>query len=268
MFRIIIALLVLSSCNYEFQTYPINLSWADKDLNTDGFGENYITPIKNQPCSDCYAYAAIGLMEARWQIDNKTSVSLDLSEQNLHNCMNISCNQSGDVWWVFNYIITYGLMLEENSPTGSWSSCENCAEMTTSGLGLIPVRNVPFYKVKSYNRIVVKEYENRRVALIKELQTGPVTVGIDSWLDFQESNGIFRCNKTRETGSGHALIIVGYKNDGDLFIAKNSWGENGLITISFDGAEPCGFASDIVSLPTNSIYVDWGKDYCPTREKK
>jgi hypothetical protein len=101
-------------------THPRNLSWANIDTDGDGIGENYITSVKSQPCNDCYLYAAIALVEARWQIDHKVQVSLNLSEQNVHNCMKVPCDGAGDLGWMLNYIQNYGVMPEENMPTGFW----------------------------------------------------------------------------------------------------------------------------------------------------
>jgi hypothetical protein len=244
-------------------SYPRHLSWANIDTDDDGVGENYITSVKTQPCSDCYMYAALALVEARWQIDNKTAVSLNLSEQNLHNCMKISCSGAGDVWWVLNYVRDYGVMLEENMPSGLWLPwCENCVGTTVSGLGFISVRNVPFYRILKYDLIITKEYAKRKDILVAALQEGPVSVNVDSWYGYTNYNGTLYCNKN-PVGSGHSILVVGYIEYGTAFLVKNSHG-GGLITMVFSSGEKCGFGSKILKLSPGSVYTQWGwgETYC------
>jgi hypothetical protein len=248
------------------KTYPRYLSWTNIDTDGDGVGEDYITSVKSQPCSDCYLYAATALVEARWQIDHKTAVSLDLSEQNVHNCMKIPCDGMGDLWWVLNYIRDYGIVLEENMPSSVWlPTCENCLGVAWSGLGPVPIRNVPFYRIKQYDTLdVPKEYDKRKDILVAALQEGPVGVGINAWLGYRNYNGTLYCNDPKPVGSGHVVLVVGYLESGTAFLVKNSHGEGKLITMVFAGGDKCGFASEMIKLPTDSVYVSWGggEAYC------
>jgi hypothetical protein len=245
-------------------TYPRNLSWANIDTDGDGVGENYITSVKLQPCGDCYLYAATALVEARWQIDHKAQVSLNLSEQNVHNCMKIPCDGAGDLWWMLNYIRDFGVMLEENMPTGFWlPSCENCIGVAFGGLGFTSIANVPFYRIKKYNYLKAStDYSKRKDMLVAALQNGPVGIGVNAWGGYGNDHGILYCKGPHP--SGHAVLVVGYLEYGAAFLVKNSHGEGRLITVVFDGGDKCGFASDIVTLPSDSVYVDWGggAKYC------
>lgn len=246
-------------------TYPRNLSWANIDLDGDGIGENYISPIKRQPCTDCYLYAALALMEARWQIDHPAQPFLDLSEQNVHNCMKIPCDGSGDLWWMLDYIRDFGVMPEWNMPTGIWlPRCENCIGVALSGFSLVPISSVPFYRVTGYNSLPrPKTYAERKTMLVAALQEGPVAIGVNAWWGYGNDNGVLYC-KPNPVGSGHAVLVVGYKEYGTAFLVKNSHGEKGFITMVFEGGDKCGFASEIITLAKGSVYptLGWGENYC------
>jgi hypothetical protein len=248
------------------ESYPRNLSWSNIDLDGDGVGENYITPVRAQPCGDCYVYASWALVEARWQIDNRMADSLNLSVQNLHNCLKIPCSGAGDIWVAMNYIRDYGIMMEENSPTGNWlPGCDNCSGFVHSGIGMVPVESVPFYKVKRYDMLpFLENYQDRREALVKALQEGPVAIGINAVYGYHGYNGVLYCNDPNPVGSGHVVLVVGYVDHGTAFVVKNSWGEGKLITMVFAGGDKCGFASEMAVLPPGSVYADWGGgvSYC------
>lgn len=245
-------------------SYPRNLSWANIDTDGDGVGENYITSVKAQPCGDCYLYAAIALVEARWQIDHKSQVSLNLSEQNVHNCMKIPCDGAGDLWWVLPYIRDFGVMPEENMPTGFWMpSCENCIGLAFSGLGIVSIENVPFYRITRFDTLTLpKTYAERKGLLVAALQDGPVAIGVDAWGGYANYGGTLYCKGPHP--SGHAVMVVGYRERGEAFLVKNSHGEGGLLTMVFEGGDRCGFASEIITLPKDSVYSSWGwgATYC------
>jgi hypothetical protein len=237
---------------------PRNLSWANIDLNGDGVKENYITPIKNQPCSDCYIYAALALVEARYQIDHRTAVGLDLSEQNLHNCLRISCDASGGEDGILDYVRDFGVMLEEDSPTGKWrADCDNCAGTVKTGIGDLDVKSVPFFRIKGHKYVELpKNYSERKNFLVRALQKGPFDIDINSWLGYRKRSDFFFCEK--KDPSGHEVLLVGYENYGEIFIVKNSWGEDELLRIVFDGGELCGFAPNANMLEPESVYMAWG----------
>jgi hypothetical protein len=250
----------------NLKPYPRHLSWANIDTDGDGVGEDYITSVKLQPCSDCYMYAALAMVETRWQIDHKTAVSLNLSEQNIHNCMKIPCDGAGELWWVLDYIRDYGVMLEENAPSDIWlPTCENCLGSVRSGIGSVPVRNVPFYRIARYDTLPFqKDYGKRKEVLVAALQEGPVGIAVNSWLGYNDYNGVLYCNEPNPVGSGHRMLVVGYIEDGLAFLVKNSHGEGKLITMVFAGGDRCGFAAQMVKLPPGSVQTSWGwgETYC------
>jgi len=238
-----------------FDNLPRNLSWANVDLNGDGVGENYVTSIKNQPCSDCYVHGAIGLLEIQYQIDHRVNVSLNLSEQNIHNCLRIACHVGGDDRPLYEYFKKFGALNEEYSQSGHWALCENCWKT-------FDVRRVPFYKINAWRQVVSPEmsYQDRKYALLFALQTGPVSIHT-KW-GYKSENGILRC--VDEKAGGHVVIIIGYTNHGETFIIKNSHGESGFLQIVFEGSDKCDFATVANQIMPGTTYTQWGAgiDFC------
>jgi C1A family cysteine protease len=67
---------------------------------------------------------------------------------------------------------------------------------------------------------------------------GPVACQIRVYKDFMEwkpENGVYRQNASAEYRGGHGLLIVGYDDERQCYILKNSWGtdfgDNGYIYV-------------------------------------
>lgn len=261
---LLLLFIFLCSCGgqtiYEKHEIPRNLSWASMDLDGDGVGENYITSIKKQPCMDCYIYSALGLLEIQYQIDHGINVSLDLSEQNIHNCLRISCSSTGDERSIYEYIKKYGVMEEHYSKSGNWRLCENCSKRVSTKSGVVDISHIPFYKIKGWRLITnsLVKYEDRKLLLVLALQNGPVV--IQSRWGYRFNDGIGYC--INEKAGFHSTIIIGYVNYGEAFLVKNSHNENDMLRIPFEGSDKCDFAS--VATQIISTYTEWGsgEDFC------
>jgi hypothetical protein len=226
---LIVAVFLMSACDgfIDIEEYPQGLSWA-----------GYATPIKDQLCEDCYTYAALGLVETRYNIDK--GVVLDLSEQNIRNCMGYACDASGGAATVLDHIQQSGVMLEEDVPGGKWESCEDPSKK-------------PFFHISSYEYIYSppRVWSERKALLLRALQVGPAAIAIDSWFGIDCVKGICRCR--REHGSGHYVVVLGYNEWGQSFIVKNSHGESKPLTIFVEEQNLCGFASEIIWLEPGSV---------------
>jgi len=249
---------------------PVNLSWADIDLNNDGVFENYVTGIKDQPCADCYLYAAVGALEIQYHIDHGVSVSLDLSEQNLHNCMRLSCEQGMPIHVPLEYIQKYGVLENTYVKTGEWGVCDNCKQFVEDGLGPVPIESVPFFSFHDEQVVTTPDmsFEEKRIALVAALQGGPVVVHVGSWLGY-ERNGNFRyCVEDR--GGDHAVVVIGYRNHGEAFLVKNSHGEGQPLTVIYNGSEKCEFALKSRQIVPGTTYSKWGmgESFCYSKEDR
>lgn len=239
-----------------------NLSWANIDLNGDGIAENYVTSIKKQPCTDCFLHSAIGLLEIQYQIDYGKDISLDLSEQNLHNCLRISCSSTGDDRPIYEYFKKYGAIEEKYSKSEQWGACENCSKYISINGNNTYIYQIPFYRIKEWKQITnpIMSHQDRKKALVEALQTGPVSA-YTAW-GYHKNGDIMYC--VNGEAGGHMVIVVGYINYGEAFLIKNSHGEPGLLRLAFQGSEKCSFAIISSQISPKSTYVDWGsgENFC------
>jgi len=260
--------LIDTTPDLELKEYPLHMSWADIDTDGDGIRENYVTPVRHQGCSDCYIYAAIGLLEIQYQIDHKVQIHLDLSEQNIHNCLRISCKHTGDDEAILTYLYKYGVMEERYAPKNEWGECHNCLPyLFEETLGPVPIERIMFFKVGDYRNIVYNERipetaETTRRKIVAALQTGPVSLHVDGWNGLKKDGSTLYCTKWEP--SGHIVVVVGYKYHGRVLIIKNSHGEDRLLNLIFEGGEGCGIGSISRQIVAGSTYTSWGsgENFC------
>ena len=87
-------------------------------------GINYITPVRDQAiCGSCWAYSAIGAIEATYNVQETILHNIDLSEQNLVS----ECGCPGDCKGgfphkAFNFIKNNGVVDEQCMPYQSQNS--------------------------------------------------------------------------------------------------------------------------------------------------
>jgi hypothetical protein len=269
-FLLFLALFVIFCGGEDLESQPQNLSWGNIDTDGDGVKENYLTPIKRQKCWDCYVYAAVGLLEIQYKIDHKSIPSLDLSEQNVHNCLRIPCRSSGDSNFILNYIRDYGVIEERYASIGKWKKCENCdggSIIDEDGPSLI--EHIPFFRARSWRIVVPKgtPYNKKKQMLVDALQTGPVIINVSSWNGFKRS-AIRRC--TGFVPGAHAAIVVGYENYGEIFLVKNSHGEASVIKMAFKDGDKCKFAHVGIQIDPGTTYISYGSGqaYCYSQDDR
>lgn len=246
---------------------PVNLNWADIDTNGDGIKENYLTSIKKQSCPDCVAYATIATLEIQYQIDHKENTDLDLSELNLHTCLKIDCNNAFDPTHTLEYVQKYGVMLQQYS--NNWERCNNCLSKVETNMGTINIDNIPFYsfknKIKVLNTwdIYIKKPEDIKKSLIEGLQHGPVEISVEKWLGYEylKQENLMICTG-EGAGSGHMITLVGYENNGDVFLIKNSHGDGIIKRMLFANSDECGFAAEAYRMENTYIKYGMGKNFC------
>jgi len=199
-------------------------------------GTNFMTSVKYQVGGTCWAYAVIGTVEAKYNIErniSNSSLHMDLSERNLaSNNPECGCDYCGDydkgglLVSPYNYIENVGITTEQcfpNTNANSYpSSCsERCSNWTEN-----------LYKINDYD---VFSTNNRTYIKKMLLENGPLTVGVDAgWQS--DSQGILYCTSGFQWFT-HGMVLVGYNDTGQYWILKNSWGNwehNGYGYIKYD----------------------------------
>lgn len=228
-------------------------------------GYDWMTPVKSQgSCGSCWAFASVGAVEALYNIyENDYDLNLDLSEEYLvSDCHTYSHWENCCGGWTrgpgasLEFIRDSGIPDEDCMPYIDYDcSCDN------SGFPNPPICSCYYNADGSCSDatcsdrcedwqdrlVMVDEYgyvsSDRDVIKQHLYEKGPLTAGMrigDGYWD----GDIYRCNP--DTPPNHYLILAGYNDDGEYWIAKNSWGtgfgEGGYFKVGYG---ECGIESDV-----------------------
>ena len=192
---------------------PTEFDWRNYE------GEDWTTPIRNQgQCGSCWAFGAMGALEAAINIEyGDPDVDMDLSEQYLVSCIpNMGCN-GGDAYASFRYLDLHGGALPEYCfPYQAQDiACEEKCEDWDNYL--LPL--------DEYWVTIEQSIEAIKNALI---EYGPLVADMAVYDDLQRYHGGVYEHPQRTSESvediNHQPIIVGYNDDEECWIMKNSWG--------------------------------------------
>lgn len=168
---------------------------------------NFLTPIRNQgACGACVAFATVAVVESRLAIEHgETDPDLDLSEAGLFFGAGRACAQG---WWPENamgYARTNGLGSEAEFPYPG------------RDFAAIPVKPVAW--VTGWENAGTSDHRRKAIAY-----RGPVVAVIEVKEDFlYYRSGIYKWATGPFVG-WHAIAVVGYDDDRQAWIIKNSWG--------------------------------------------
>ncbi len=198
---------------------PSSIDWRDKD------GFNWLTSIKNQgTCGSCVAFSSLGVVESLAKIANgNPSLDINLSEAELFSCGGGSCASGWYKSAAADKLKYEGTVDEACLPyEGVDNVCSGkCSDWQSRLTSIDSWAWVPI-DVTS-----IKNY----------LQQGPVLSGIAVYEDFKYySSGVYEHVYGSLRGY-HAVAIVGYDDDGQYWIVRNSWssdwGEQGYFRVRY-----------------------------------
>lgn len=217
------------SVRYQKSSYVPDFDWRTRHSATvkgSPYFQNeitgWITPVKDQKsCGSCWAFSAIGAMEAVAKLHKNTTYNFDLSEQELVSCSNAGSCNGGWAASALDYISRKWIQDEMSFPYEAQD--RPCSE-----------KGNPLYTIKNAGKELFNPIKGNEFASIEKLKSmlikSPLAGRIDSW--------------------SHAMTLVGYKTikAGDIvyehyntrivvkpgdphigqtvWIFKNSWGEN------------------------------------------
>ena len=227
---IVIAILLLTTIatsiekakKIETTDLPSYFSW--RDIN----GIDYTTPIKNQaPAPTCEAYALCASLETLMQYQMGELYNPDLSETHLYFYAG-GTYEAGYVNIVdaANYLIEYGVPDEGCYPD--------------------PHRpfDYPFESLQGWENRTVKIQEWGWVEHTEEaiktalMEHGPLSICVYFWTDFHYYTGGVYIHRWGQLTGGHVMSMVGYDDNEQCWIVKNSagtkWGEDGWLKIAYD----------------------------------
>lgn len=223
-------------------TFTVSINKADQTKNnieatiflpesftwTNVSGINYVTPIKDQsPAPTCEAYALCAALETMMQYQTQEIYNPDLSETHLYFYAN-GTYQAGYVNLIdaANYLVEYGVPDE-----GCYPDPHRAYDYPFISLDGWENRTT---KITSWGWV-----ENTETAIKTALiEHGPLVFCAMFWKDFFTYNrGVYK-HRWGAIAGGHVMTIVGYDDNEQCWIVKNSWGTkwglDGWLKIAYD----------------------------------
>ena len=201
---------------------------AAYDLRDAG-GKNFISPIRDQGgCGSCVAFGVCATMEGTFRVENQDATNpIDLSEAHLFYCHGRAQGRNCDNGWIPDQALTTckatGIVDEACYPytAGDQDCTGRCSDWQQR-----------LYKVTDFH------VETSTATMKDWLSTkGPLTACFIVYDDFRYyRSGVYRHTSGAQRG-GHCISIVGYDDNAQCWICKNSWGagwgENGFFKIGY-----------------------------------
>lgn len=205
-------------------------------------GKNWMTSVKDQGyCGSCWAFAAVGTLEAYINLYYNQQLNLDLSEQELVSCAPVMYSENGilktrlgegciggNFYSAYLYIKENGLVSEDDFKYVSIGGDNgDCADKSTS----------PKEQIKFNDYTILPTHLVGDSALKKALFRSPHEINIKNW--------------------HHALVVAGYKNiqAGDSLYIKLPEREEW-----FKIQEDNPLVGSTAWLLKNSYGTDWGEN--------
>ena len=214
---------------YSLGALPSSLDWRSH-------GGNFVTPVRNQSsCGSCWAFATTAALESATLIHNNTPGSdVNLSEQVMVSCGASGSNDAGGcgggyVSYASDHIRNTGLPLETCYPYTNPPNDGNCSSACANWQSNA-------YKIASWSWVATTAptVEGIKNALSEH---GPLVTTLRVYEDFYDyTEGVYSYVSGGYLG-GHAVLLVGYNDNEQCFIVKNSWGtwwgEDGYFKIAY-----------------------------------
>jgi C1A family cysteine protease len=190
--------------------------WRDHD------GHNWVTPVRDQGgCGSCVVFGCTAAFEAAMSIYfDAPEPTFDLSEQHVFSCGGGSCEYGWNVATCLNYIRELGspdescypyLALDDQPPAYGAPCGESCADWAQRAR-----------KISSWGWA-----ENSEQAIKNALMNSPLPVYLTVYSDFfAYSSGVY-VRTSENVEGGHIVCMVGWDDDLNCWICKNSWGDWG-----------------------------------------
>lgn len=212
--------------SFSFSFTDNSLIIKDFTLNpfiSCSWNKNILTPVRDQEsCGSCWAFAAAAAFEHSYKkFHGSVSSPVDLSEQQLVACgttksgIDAGSCRGGHTFRAFDYMKWNGVTLEQYDEYRATSSpCNgNSAAVRAGAWGrLFPGRFPTVNEIKA----LVNTYGS----VATYLKAGTSTF-------FSYGGGVYNGSpSTSDNNIDHAVIIVGWCDNLNAWIIKNSWGTN------------------------------------------
>jgi len=214
--------------------------WDWRNAEYNGTEGDWTTPIRDQGiCGSCYIFGPIAVMETLYNFrENDPNFDIDLSEQSLLSCgttffptTSKGC-KGGSFHAGLLFLMSFGTVKENDFRYEAIDNkgC-NGTEYADDPYGLY-CEHSPIPCSGRYGDYLIEEFNDLKDTSKEKIKTaiyehGPVIAGIkvyESFLDYDD--GIYEKKENEEFLGNHILVIVGYNENENYWICKNSWGNN------------------------------------------
>jgi len=186
---------------------PPSLDWRDQGI---------VTGIKNQgSCGSCWAFAAVGAMEAVWA--KQTGQLSSMSEQELIDCGVGDCG-GGWSYKGFQTVIDMGGIMAEDAYPYTGTDQGQCRYQDSMSVA----------RISSYEHVPALKEQTMAGDLF---ENSPIAVSIDASLHsfHAYTEGIYYDPDCSTSKTNHIVLVVGYNMEAEdreehYWIVKNSWG--------------------------------------------
>lgn len=209
---------------------PTRLDWSDVD------GDNYVSVAKHQGlCGACWAFAAVGALESYVMLrTHNPGLDIDLAEQFILSCETNGGCGGGSGWAAARILRDTGVPEEACLPytADDTTPCsDRCAGWEQQLRTISGFQQVLGYTGNLTQEEIVDTLKTTLVAY------GPLWTSMQVYDDFYSyQSGIYTYTAGHARG-GHAVVLIGFDEDAECFIVKNSWGtdwgESGTFRIAY-----------------------------------
>jgi len=226
-------------------TLPATLDWRNKD------GKNYVSPILDQgDCGSCVAFAVTATFESQLNIAaDDPSSPFELSPQYLFACGGGACGYGWTPASAARFLKSNGMpdnacMPYTSGAAGEDAKCKSaCSDLRAR------VMKPTDYTSPSSSITAVK------TALLK----GPLVTTMTVYDDFMfYVSGVYK-HVTGPALGGHAVSIVGWNDEHQAWIVRNSWGAGwgmqGFFEVAYSDSSGVGSQTWSFSVTAPTSYV-------------
>lgn len=219
--------------------FAVPTKWRWDDVGC----ENWITSIKDQKnCGSCVAFGTLGALESVLKIKHykDSTTDIDLSEAHLFFCGGRTCSQGWHMSNALDYIKINGVPPESCFPYEISGTCPDTCNNWRSLVG--PTIGIDWSL--TYNDISQMQ-EN----LVRD---GPQVAGMAVYRDFLYYAGGIYIRTSNELMGYHCICVIGYDDENECWICKNSWGTDwgmdGFFKIGYYECDIIGFGFYNITL--------------------
>lgn len=215
----------------QIDNLPSRLDWRDNN-------GNWVTPPKNQGnCGSCWDFSAVAQVESWWKIYNHELGSMiDLSEQFILSCGDAGTCNGGRIELALDFVKKVGVPTEScfkyqaDDEVVCSQACEYWQDeaITIPGWGWITLSDDIIDNIKS------------------AVYRHPVSAAFTVYTDFNYYSGGVYEHVWGNEEAPHGILIVGWNDEEQSWICKNSWGsswgDHGYFRIKWSN---CGIGRNI-----------------------